>query len=395
MNRKIIHTYWGFVFINALAFSFFFATSQLFLKSQGMNLLQINIIGFVFVAAAFILEIPTGSFADTCGRGRSVATGCFIIAAAFLIYFFATSFWMFILAEIIGALGITFISGALDAWMVDALKHHHYTGKLEKIYADEGFFRLLGLIIGSLSGAYLGETDLSLPWLCSAIGLTLSGFYALLKMRDYHFTPRKPSLNFNWRPLKENAKSSIQYGIKHRSVFYIVIFGAVLAWSLEGVNKQWALTFTDYGLSVSSLGLMFNGVSLAIFLGGRLAILAVRCIKQEKRCLILTQVVTGVGLLLAGIMFNLELTMIGFYVHEVGRGLFKPLKSAYLNRRLRSQTRATVLSFDSMIGQLGSGLGLLTSGVIAEFFSISLSWIISGAMILIAIPIFLKLKNGD
>jgi len=140
---------------------------------------------------------------------------------------------------------------------------------------------------------------------------------------------------------------------------------------------------------------MFNGVSLAIFLGGRLAILAVRCIKQEKRCLILTQVVTGVGLLLAGIMFNLELTMIGFYVHEVGRGLFRPLKSAYLNRRLKSQTRATVLSFDSMIGQLGSGLGLLTSGVIAEFFSISLSWIISGTMILIAIPIFLKLKNGD
>jgi len=84
-----------------------------------------------------------------------------------------------------------------------------------------------------------------------------------------------------------------------------------------------------------------------------------------------------------------------FLIHEGGRGMFKPLKQAYLNKRIESDKRATVLSFDSMISRGGAFVGLLLSGYLAENYSISLSWLTSGIILGVGIFIFLKLKNGD
>ncbi|HNX10802.1 MAG TPA: MFS transporter [bacterium] len=395
MAKKIIHIYWGFTFLFTLSLSFFFATYQLFMASHGLTLMEMSLVAFSYVAVSFLLEIPTGSFADIFGRGKSVVLGCFITALSFLIYFFAHSFWFFILAEVVGAFGITFISGALEAWMVDSVQHHGYTGDLEKIFANDGFFSLAGKMTGSLSGAFLGEIDLSLPWIGSAVGLFILGIYCLYNLKDCHFVPRPLALRWNFKPIRENAKDSWRYGVKHRSVFYIIIFGAILLASLETVNKQWTLLFSDYGLSVKDMGFIFNGIALAIFLGERLSPYLKKLIKKEKDRLILSQAVTGLGIIIAAQTIGLFPALTAFFVHEIGRGLFRPLKSAYLNKRLESQTRATVLSFDSMIGKLGGGVGLIASGVLSQTFSIPCAWTIAGAVILTAIPIFLKLKNGD
>jgi len=395
MIAKITRAYYGFAWLNALSFSFFFATYQLFLKSHGLGSLEINLVALSFVVFKFFLEIPTGSFADNRGRQKSIVLGCAVTALSFFGYYFAHSFWQFVLAEMTGALGTTFISGAIDAWLVDTLHHHGFTGKLETIYANESLFHFLGLLVGSLGGAYLGSVNLSLPWLFSGSGLLLLGVFSLFKMKEDYFPKQKWKFSFNLQPIQRTARQSIEYGVKHRSIFYILIFGAILAASLEAVNKQWSLAFNDLGLNVKQLGWLFNGISLCLFLGSRLALSFGRLIKKEKDRVIISQLVTAAGIIIAACFLNLSWTLSGFFLHEIGRGLFKPLKQAYLNRRLATATRATVLSFDSMISQLGSGLGLIGSGIIASRFSIGWAWLASGLIVLIAVPIFLKLKNGD
>jgi len=102
-----------------------------------------------------------------------------------------------------------------------------------------------------------------------------------------------------------------------------------------------------------------------------------------------------IGLLIASAMLGLGPTLIGFLVHEMGRGTFPPLEQGYLNRRLESDKRATVLSFGSMIKQLGSAVGLLLSGYLANSFSIGVSWLVSGIILGAGIIIFWQLKTKD
>jgi len=394
MAKKIIRIYLRFSLLFILGQSFFFATYQMFLKSHGLSLLEINLVNLCFMASNFLLEVPTGAVADIFGRRQSVVWGCLILSLSFFIYFLAHSFWLFAIAEIIGALGATCLSGSLEAWMVDSLKFHSYTDDLEKIYEKEGGYRLIGVAVGSLSGAYFGNLDLALPWLMSAVGMALVALFGALTLQEGYFKPQ--ALKWNLGVIKTTAKDSITYGLKHKGIFYAISFGTLLTLSFQGFNMQWPIVFSGFGLSVSSLGLIFNGIAVATFLGNKLANTIRRRIKNEKEALILSQSITALGMMLASSMIGFYPVLTGFMIHEIGRGAFRPLKQAYLNRRINeSDKRATILSFDSMVSQLGSGLGLLFSGFLANYFSISVSWLSSAIVLLIGIIIFRKLKNGD
>ncbi|MFA5163059.1 MAG: MFS transporter [Patescibacteria group bacterium] len=380
-----------------LAQSFFFATYQLFLLEHHLSYLQINLINLAYMASCFILEIPTGAYADVFGRRKSIIIGCLILSLSFLIYFLSPNFWIFVLAEIIGAFGSTFISGALEAWMVDSLKRANYTGDLEKIYEKEGRYRLVGLMLGSLSGAWLGSFNLSYPWLASALGMLIVSIYihlALPKNGAHH-----KQLKFNFRAIHQTAHESVQYGYRHRGLFYLIGFGACLALSFQAFNMQWPIVFSGYGLSVAKMGWIFNAIALTNFLGTQLArpflkIVGRKNPQQEKHALIWSQAITAIGMALAASGLGLYPVLNGFLLHEVGRGLWRPLKQAYLNRRINDEQRATVLSFDSMISQLGAGLGLLLSGYLADSFSISWAWLASALLVFVSIFIFSRLKNG-
>jgi len=393
MNTKITRLYWTVSLWMILSQSFFFATYQMFLVHHGLSLMQINLTNFAFMLANFLLEIPTGAYADTFGRRKSVALGCLIMCASFLMYFFSDSFWFFMGAEVIGALGMTLISGALEAWMVDALKFHGYTDKLEPIYQKEGFFRLVGLMVGSFVGSWFGNIDLAWPWIFSAIGMMSLGLYVLCKLREDYFRPQP----FAWslKPIQKIAGESIQYGWKHKGIMYIIAFSSILLLSFQSFNMQWPIIFTDYGLSINQLGWLFNGIALATYLGNLLATRIGRAVGNEKRTLIISQVITAVGMILTAVLSGFNSVLIWFLVHEVGRGTFRPLKQAYLNRRIDSDKRATVLSFDAMINQLGCALGLILSGWLADAWSIKTAWLVSAIIVAVSIPVFYRLKNGD
>jgi MFS family permease len=394
MPKKIIKTYVTLSFLLSLSHAFFFATYQVFLFSRGMDFLQMNIINMFFMISVFLFEVPTGAFADVLGRKKSVVAGCFVLSLSFLVYFVSHSFWIFVLAEIIGALGIALISGALEAWAVDSLKYHGYDGNLEHVFKRESQFDQAGILVGSVVGGYIGNINIAYPWLACSIGCFLVGIYALAVLKEKYF--EKKRMVWSVRPIVQVAKDSVYYGIKHKAVFFLVSFVIIWSFTLQGFNMQWPFVFkNNYGFSVAGLGWLFAATSLVIMLGSQLSTWFSRRIKHEKNAMILSQGVTALAMILASAMFGFVPVLIGFMGHELGRGLFRPLKSAYLNRRIPDEKRATVISFESMVGKLGSFLGLLVSGYLAKKYSISLSWLVSGVVLALSVIVFLKLKNGE
>lgn len=376
-----------------LAQSFFFATYQMFLLGQGLSYLEMNLVNLAYMLSAFIFEIPTGAYADVFGRRKSVIMGCLILSLSFLVYFLSDNFWLFILAEIIGALGSTFISGALEAWMVDQLKKDGYQGQLEKIYQKEGIVRLLAIMAGSLAGAWLGKYNLAWPWLASALSMLLLAGYIYRYLPEKNF--QSAHLKCDLSAISSVAKDSLNYGYRHRGIFYLMALSICLAMSFQAFNMYWPMVFSDYNLDIFALGLIFNGIAVFNFIGSQLTPRFARLIGQEKKALLISQIITVAGMMAASSALGYYPVLSGFMLHEIGRGMFRPLKQAYLNRRIPDEKRATVLSFESMLRQLGAGLGLIISGLIADSFSLQITWVVSMLIAFVSLIVFSFLKNGD
>jgi len=394
MSKKIIKTYVAFSFTLSLSHAFFYATYQLFLAERGLNLLEINIINMFFMAGVFLLEVPTGAFADVFGRKKSVVLGCFMMALSMLAYYVGQGFWSFAVAELIAAVGLTFLSGALEAWVVDALAFHGHDGELSHVFRREVYASQFGVIFGSLFGGFLGQHDLALPWLASAVATSAVGIFAIFALQEQQI--KRVSFRFSFAPFRKTIADSVRFGYQKKSVWFVVLFGMLLAISVQAMNMQWPFIFQKtYGFSTTNLGWLFAVVSMVTMLGGQLSKLFADKIRHEKNAIVLSQGITVVGIFGASMMLGI-VPVVGFFLlHEMGRGIIGPLKQAYLNHRIPSEQRATILSFDSMIGKSGAFLGLAGSGFLAQHFGIPNTWFVSGCILTLGVVVFFNLKNGD
>ena len=70
--RETKTIYYLILFLSSFAVSTISATYVLFLLSQGLDLLQVNLVNVAFMVGIFIFEIPTGAYADNFGRRKSL-----------------------------------------------------------------------------------------------------------------------------------------------------------------------------------------------------------------------------------------------------------------------------------------------------------------------------------
>ena len=69
-------------------------------------------LGTALEVAVFLFEVPTGVFADTYGRRRSVITGCMLMGCGFALEGAIPEFIAVLAAQAVWGVGYTLISGA-------------------------------------------------------------------------------------------------------------------------------------------------------------------------------------------------------------------------------------------------------------------------------------------
>jgi MFS family permease len=387
METKIIRNYSYFCLFEGLAISFFFGTYQLFLVEKGLSLLEINLINASFMLASFLFEIPTGVIADFFGRKISVIVGLFIYAFSFFLYFISNNFWQFLLAEIIGAIAFTCISGALEALVVDSLIANNYTGSLSKVFR-RGEIRHLGIIVGAVLGGLAGEVNLAWPWLLSSIFFIFLAIFSIFSLHEEKYSKDKQR-KVSFEPLKKIAKESISYGFRNRPLMVMIVFSSILAFVLQSFNMYWPLVLKqNFALETKYMGIIFALVVIFAYSGAQFSNFWKKRFTCSKKSIFLSQMITLIGII--GLLFFLSLSwfLIFFLIHEFGRGLFKPLLRDYINKNIDSKNRSTVLSFESMIVKAGAGLGLVIGGLVANNFNILGAWILSALILFLAILFF-------
>ncbi len=172
--RGITRRYYAVWLIYSLAGGFLFGVYPIFLHSRGLDQFEINSVLAAYFVVLFLTDVPTGAFADALGRRRSFVLGTALRACAFVVYFFARHYWVFLIAESIDGIGTTFGNGAIDAWGVDALDMAGYEGLKDRLFSRIMQLTTIGFMVSAIFGAYIADINIAWPWLCGAAGYVIS-----------------------------------------------------------------------------------------------------------------------------------------------------------------------------------------------------------------------------
>lgn len=385
--KKVIRNYQIFMLLQGLAISFFFGTYQLFLVQKGLSLLEINLLNCCFMVANFLLEIPTGAIADFFGRRRSVIIGLLVYSFSFLVYFFASSFWYFLIAEVLGALAATCVSGALESLVVEEIYQKGERNNSDTLFR-KAEIRNVGVLIGVMIGSYVGQFNLSFPWLLSSITFAVLAVLSNFLFKEKKNTAISKDVGVS-AGIKQIAKDSVIYGLNNKPLMLGVSFAAILAFSFQAVNMYWPIVFkNNFSLPIKYMGLIFAGIVLSTYGASQLSKWWQKRVGCEKKAIFFSQIFTLLGLIGCYFFHDLSWFIVSFLLHEGGRGLFSPLYRSYVNKSIDDKNRATILSFESMIVKGGAGLGLIASGFLADSIGILNTWLIASLILALGIICF-------
>ena len=215
--RRVILVYLLTTGLFTLAASLIWAINTIFLiQKGGLDLYQVMLVNTAFLIAQMVCEVPTGVIADTIGRKASYLLSISTIIVSTLLYVLTPILgWGiagFVVASVIIGLGFTFQTGAVDAWLVDALDEAGWTEPKERVFAWGQMAMAAAMIGGSLLGGFLGQVNLYAPYVVRAAILVVAFFTVLFLVHDSGFTPRPLHLSTFGTEAKTVMSVGVRYG---------------------------------------------------------------------------------------------------------------------------------------------------------------------------------------
>ncbi|MFF1573620.1 MFS transporter [Leifsonia sp. NPDC058292] len=399
--RRVQRVYLVLLLGNTLAASFIWGINTLFLLDAGLTNFEAFAANAFFTVGMVVFEIPTGVVADTVGRKASYLLGTITLSISTALYWMlwlwhAPFVWWALASALLG-LGFTFFSGAVDAWLVDALAFTHYTGSLEAVFGRGLVVSGVSMFVGSVLGGVIAQaTNLGVPFLVRAGVLVLMLVFAAVAMKDLGFSPDR-----SMGPLKATRNvlsQSIEHGLKKRSVRYIIL-SAPFA-SGVGIYAFYALQpylLQLYGdeSAYSIAGIAAAVISLAQVGGGLLAPRVRGLFAKRTTTVIGASVASIVALVALGVNSFFWLAVVLLVLWGFVFAVAGPVRQAYLNDMIPSKQRATVLSFDSLFGSLGGVVIQPALGRSADLWGYGTSLVIGGVVQLIELPFLFASRRQD
>ena len=195
-SSSIVRTYFVLLLGNTLAASLIWGINTIFLLDAGLSNLEAFAANAFFTAGMVLFEVPTGVVADTVGRRASYLLGTLTLAGSTLLYValwqMKAAFWAWAIVSILIGLGFTFFSGAVEAWLVDALTATGFTGELDHVFARGQVVSGVAMLAGSVAGGFIAQAwSLGVPFVLRGVVLMVMFVVAFRVMRDIGFTPVK------------------------------------------------------------------------------------------------------------------------------------------------------------------------------------------------------------
>ncbi|MFN0153937.1 MAG: MFS transporter [Gaiella sp.] len=400
LARRVQRTYLTLLLGNTLAASFIWGINTLFLLDAGLSNFEAFAANAFFTAGMVVFEVPTGVVADTWGRRASYLLGTITLAGATLLYYLMwetrAPFWAWAVVSMLVGLGFTFFSGAVEAWLVDAMHFAGYDGGLETVFGRGQMIAGAAMLGGSVAGGVIAQvSSLGVPFLLRVAVLLVMFGVAYRVMRDLGFTPERRGSPLG--AMHTVLVTSLDHGLRNPPVRWVML--AAPFTSGAGIYTFYALQPYLLELWGDSEAYAIAGVAAAIvagsqIVGGYLAPRIRGLFDCRTTALILATSVSSLVLVLLGVTSMFWPALLLLVVWGLIFAAGTPIKQAYLNGMIPSQRRATVLSFDSLMGSAGGVVSQPALGKSADVYGYATSYLLGAAFQAVAVP-FLLLSRRE
>ena len=399
--RSVQRTYLVLMLGNTLAASLIWGINTIFLLDAGLSNFQAFAANAAFTAGMVLFEIPTGIVADTVGRRASYLLGTVTLALSTFLYVALWQvhgpFWMWLAASVLIGLGFTFFSGAVEAWLVDALDSTGFVGTLDSVFGRGQVVSGAAMLVGSAAGGWIAQhSSVGVPYLVRAGILLLMFAFAAVVMRDLGFSPeRHGSVAAEMGRL---ARHTIDLGWKVPPIRWLMVQGLVTGG--VGIYAFYALQpylLELYGdpQAYQVAGLVAAAVALAQMVGGMAAGQVRRVARRRTSALLVITLVSAGAMVAIGSVdsFAAVLALTGLW--GLTFAAFTPVRQSYLNGLIPSKQRATLLSADSLMSSAGGVWAQPVLGRVADVRGYAASYLVSAAITACALPLIAASRRAN
>ena len=280
---------------------------------------------------------------------------------------------------------------------MDALTASKFDGMLESVFARGQVVGGTSMLLGSVAGGYLAQlTNLGVPYVVRAAILVVMFVVALVLMHDLGFTPERGKTV--GAEIKTILGSSVQYGLKVPAIratmlsgFFLGGIGVYVFYALQPYLLQLWGDPEAYGIA----GLVAAIVAGATIVGGLITPLVRRWFARRTSAMIVMTAIAVALLAGVGLAGNFWLVVTFIVLSSLADAAAEPVRRAYLNGMIPSQQRATILSFDSLIGSAGGVVAQPALGRVADVYSYRISYLWSAIGSALALPFLLRARVAN
>jgi DHA3 family tetracycline resistance protein-like MFS transporter len=374
----------------------------LYFRHYQINLFQIAMLASIFEASILIFEMPTGLVADIYGRKISVILST-IVSLISGIFFILFPFLLgFIIAEILNGLGETLRSGALEAWLVDSLKYEDKEDKIKYAFAQGTKYKSFGNLSGLILGGYLASLDIKLVWIPFTLMFFILCMFLISKMKAENpaeggegYKNEKIISNRTFPKVSEMIKKSLTIIKSHKLILALLLLVLFSEFSLETISQYWQVHFSE-NLSIKT---QYFGWILAV--SSVMVILLIDKVtrlsekfKHEVSSLVVLETLFLLSLLVIALTFSPIWAVIFFILLQSFASFKEPIFLDLYNKHISSEQRATLLSFQSLVGSGGEVLAGLCIGVVALNFGLRITFGLGSVVLLLGLVLFVLFSRS-
>ena len=354
----------GLIFISLAAY---------YVRTIGMNPLQLVLVGTALEATVFLFEVPTGIVADLYSRRLSVLIGGILTGICYVLTGLAPFFGVIILAEIIRGIGSTFGSGAESAWITDEVG----AGQVRNLFMRRAQVGQVCNLLGIWCSVALASLySYQVPIVLGGGGLILLHLYLVFTMPETNFTPTPRQERNTFRQMAATLSEGVHV-VRTSSILALLMSTELIAGAAsEGfdrlVEAHYLQNLNMPVLTVPVLGELDLIAWFAIWniaavaLGLTVIEVARRRLKtdhpvQTAKTLMALDAIIVVSTIGFGLTRSFGVAFVAELLRHICRQLGGPIRNAWLNQNIPASIRATVISLNGQanaFGQMAGGPGV-------------------------------------
>jgi MFS family permease len=244
------------------------------------------------------------------------------------------------------------------------------------------------MLVGSVGGGVIAQlTDLGVPYIARAAMLGVTLVVAWFFMHDLGFTPQRDANPIT--AVRTVVSGAIDGGLRNRPVRWLMLAAPFTV----GVGFYAFYAFQPYLLELygdpnaySIAGLAAAVVAGAQIVGGLIVPWIRRFFARRTHVIILSTAIGATLLAGIGLTGSFVVALLLLVVWCMVAAVETPMRQAFINGLIPSEQRATVLSFDSLMGSAGGVVAQPALGRTADLFGYGASYLAAGAIQLLALP---------